>query len=83
MKKAGCRIDVEELYHPLLTHPVANSRSVCGGRNSADRLECVGKITFMKKHGSECDSGTGTEHESFEAVPRCCVPDHDIHGTPR
>ena len=58
-------------------------QSVCGGRNSADRLECVGKIHIYEKHGSECDSGTGTEHESFEAVPRCCVPDHDIHGTPR
>ena len=31
MKKAGCRIDVEELYHPLLTHPVANSRLYAEG----------------------------------------------------
>ena len=30
-KKAGCRIDAEELYHPLLTHPVANSLYAEGG----------------------------------------------------
>ena len=43
----------------------------------ATGLNASGKIHICEKHGSECDSGTGIEHE-FEAVLRCCVPDYDI-----
>ena len=46
-KKAGCRIDVEELYHPLLTHPVANSLYAEGGILLTGS-NASGKSTFMK-----------------------------------
>ena len=45
-KKAGCRIDVEELYHPLLTHPVANSLYAEGGILLTGS-NASGKSTFM------------------------------------
>ena len=46
-KKAGCRIDVEELYHPLLAHPVANSLYAEGGILLTGS-NASGKSTFMK-----------------------------------
>lgn len=46
-KKAGCRIDVEELYHPLLTHPVANSLYAEGGILLTGS-NASGKSTYMK-----------------------------------
>lgn len=46
-KKAGCRIDAEELYHPLLTHPVANSLYAEGGILLTGS-NASGKSTFMK-----------------------------------
>ena len=46
-KKAGCWIDVEELYHPLLAHPVANSLHAEGGILLTGS-NASGKSTFMK-----------------------------------
>lgn len=46
-KRAGCRIDVEEMYHPLLTDPVANSLYAEGGILITGS-NASGKSTFMK-----------------------------------
>ena len=92
-KKAGCRIDVEELYHPLLTHPVANSLYAEGGILLTGS-NASGKSTFMKNMAVNAILAQGESYfvvevkslkrileASREKTPLLCVIDEVLRGT--
>ena len=92
-KKAGCRIDAEELYHPLLTHPVANSLYAEGGILLTGS-NASGKSTFMKNMAVNAILAQGESYfvvevkslkrileASREKTPLLCVIDEVLRGT--
>lgn len=74
------QMQVEDLYHPLLTEAVANSFQV-SRRNPCDWLQRIRQVHLPEKCGNEQHSGPDSWNLHLLFLPGTFFEGDDIHGS--